>query len=204
MLDIVINLLPWALLIIFGLFAVFVKEVRIVSSVIVISALANMAMAGVYEQGTTVAFLYKGFFDATAALALLLFCYFYEARKAPEQAIVFFLGMFSHGWLVYEVFAKEYWFYAHYDTAMLGLTTAHFLIMGDYYDELFKNIKKAFLARVYSTGYSRGFSNRLEDGKQRNGVLGDARRGRNMGALRSGSLDKKAQDYKESTGYNGS
>jgi len=192
MLEIVLNLAPWALLVVFGLFAISVKEVRIVSSVIVISALLNMAMAGVYEQSTTLVFLYKGSFDMATGLILLLIYGHMEAKKAPEQAIVFILGFFSHGWLVYEVFVQSYWFYDYYDYAMWGLTAAHFLVMWDYYEELYKNSKKILLARVYNTGFGWGHGNMVDDKQQRNDVVGGTVRRRSMGTFRSGTYDKKS------------
>lgn len=205
MVYIVLNLLPWALLILFGLFAISVKEVRIVSSVIVISALMNLAMAGVYEQGTTLVFLYKGAFDTATGLLLLLIYGHMEAKKAPEQAIVFILFAFSHGWLIYEVFVDDvYWFYDYYDNVMLGLTVAHFLVMWDYYEELYKNSKKILLARVYNTGFGWSHSNMVDDKQQRNDVMGDTVRRGSMGSFRSGSYNKETINYKESTGHNGS
>jgi len=193
MLEIVLDLAPWALLVLFGLFAISVKEVRIVSSVIVVSALMNMAMMGVYEQGTTLVFLYKGAFDTATGLLLLLIYGHMEAKKAPEQAIIFILFAFSHAWLIYEVFVDNvYWFYDYYDNVMLGLTVAHFLVMWDYYEELYKNSKKILLARVYSTGFSGSRVNRMDDGQQRTDGLGDDTRRGSMGPFRSGTYDKKS------------
>lgn len=205
MLEIILNLAPWALLVVFGLFAISVKEVRIVSSVIVISALMNMAMAGVYEQGTTLVFLYKGAFDTVTALILLLIYGHMEAKKAPEQAIVFILGAFSHGWLVYEVFVDDvYWFYDYYDYAMWGLTAAHFLVMGDYYERLYKNIKKTLATRVFNSGLALRLIGRLGNKQQRNDGVGNTVRRGSMGPFRSGTYDKTASHCKESTGHNGS
>jgi len=200
----ILDLFPWALLIVFGLFAISVKEVRIVSSVIVISALLNMAMAGVYEQSTTLVFLYKGAFDTATGLLLLLIYGHMEAKKAPEQAIVFILGAFSHGWLVYEVFVQSYWFYDYYDYAMWGLTAAHFLVMGDYYERLYKNIKKTLAYRVFNSGFGLRPDNRLGDTKQRADGVGHSTGRGDIRTFRSGTYDKTARNYKESAGHNGS
>ena len=211
--EIILNLLPWALLILFGLFAISVKEVRIVSSVIVVSALMNMAMAGVYEQSTTLVFLYKGSFDMATGLILLL-CYgWYEAKKAPEQAIVFILFAFSHGWLIYEVFVDDvYWFYDYYDNVMVGLTIAHFVVMWDYYEELYKNIKEVLVSRVdmfkevWSTRgliYRRVLrsSGLVRDGKPREDNVDNTRRRGSMGPFRSGTYDKSRKEKEGGAGY---
>lgn len=203
--EIILNLLPWLLLILFGLFAISVKEVRIVSSVIVVSALMNMAMAGVYEQSTTLVFLYKGSFDMATGLILLL-CYgWYEAKKAPEQAIIFILGAFGHGWLIYEVFVDDvYWFYDYYDSAMVGLTIAHFLVMGDYYEELYKNIKEVWSTRGLRYRRVLRSIGLVRDGKPREDHMDNTRRRGSMGPFRSGTYDKTRNESAEGPDYYGS
>lgn len=177
MLEAFLKYVPWILLATFFLFSVFVREVRITSCVIVATALINMAMAGLYEQGTTTVFLYKGGIDMITALTLLIIYGTTGARKAPEQAIIFVLFAFSHGWLMYEVFIKSYLFYDYYDYAMYGLTAAHFIVMWNYYEELFKNI---LASDTHDSGPGWSVNHWLGNRKHRNSHMGSSgRRGHN-------------------------
>lgn len=204
LLEAIIEPLPWILILVFGLFAIFVKEVRVTSSVILLGSLIVASLQGVFEEGTTITYLYKGVIDVVTGLTLLL-CYgYWEAKKAPEQAVIFILFSFSHAWLMYEVFAKTYWFYDYYDGVMVGLTVAHFLVMGDYYEELYKNIKKTLAVRVFNRSLAFSSNDMDSDGQPRGDVV-DSSSGRGvMGPFRSGTYAKKASGKKEGASNNGS
>jgi len=167
MLEILIEYFPWILLAVFGAFAYFVEDVRITSSVIVVTALINMAMGSIYEDGTTLSYLYKGVIDTTSAMTLLILYERTGAKKSVEQGVVFLLFAGSHGWLMYEVFATDYWFYDYYDRTMWGLTALHFLVMGDYYEELYKNIKNVLVGNVRRFGHSLRFNHWFGNWKHR-------------------------------------
>lgn len=202
LLEAIIEPLPWILILVFGLFSIFVKEVRVTSSIILLSSLIVAAFQGVFSEGTTISYLYKGVIDTTTGLSLLLIYGYFESRKAPEQALIFFLFSFSHAWLMYEVFAKTYWFYDYYEYAMLGLTASHFLVMWDYYEELYKNIKKTLALRVFNRGIAYSSNDMDSDGQPGGDVVDSSGRRGTMGPFRSGTYAKKASGKKEGAGNN--
>jgi hypothetical protein len=208
LLEVIINKiiisLPWMLLLVFGSFSIFVKEVRVTSSVVFLSAVVALAMQGVYEEGTTISYLYKGVIDVVTGLALIVLYGQMETKKALWQAPIFILFMFSHYWLIYEfeVFeVKDYWFYDRYDSAMVGLTIAHFLVMWDYYEELYKKIQDVWATRGLRYKRALRFINMVRNRKPRKDDLDSSFRGRPMGLFRSGTYDKERNNDKEGSSY---
>ena len=196
--------LPWMLLVVFGAFSIFVKEVRVTSSVVFLSAVVALAMQGVYEEGTAIPYLYKGVIDVVTGLALIVLYGQMEAKKALWQAPIFILFMFSHYWLIYEfevLEVNEYWFYNRYDSAMVGLTIAHFLVMGDYYEELYKNILEVWSTRGLRYRRALRYIRMVFNRKHRKDNVGNTNRRGSMGPFRSGTYTKNRKNKKECAGH---
>lgn len=168
----------------FGLFAVCVKQVRIVSCVLLITAIINLIMLDSYNmlaaRGETIGLLIMGSIDMLAAVALMIFYFGNNAAKAPQQAIVFTLFALCHGWLAFELAVKQYYFYEVYDYALWGLTAAHVLVMGSYYEEL---KRKSMGLVVNCFGFTRCVKPRIADRILRNNGMGDYIGDRNNGFL---------------------
>lgn len=138
---------PVILAIVFGLFAVFVKPVRITSCTILATVALNLWMMEAFNvlaaQGETVGLLMMSVINLAASMALLSFYGYPGTNKAWQQAGVFFLFAVAHTVLAGELVSQEYFIYDMYEGIILGLTAAHIIVMGGYYEELFKNIKKS-------------------------------------------------------------
>lgn len=161
-------------LFIFGMFAMCVKQVRITSCIVLITAIVNLLMLDSYNmlaaRGETIGLLIMGSIDVLAAVALMILYFGNIAKKAPQQALVFTLFALSHGWLAFELAVKKYYFYEVYDYALWGLTLAHILVMGGYYEELKRN-SMDMVANYF--GFGGGIKPRVADRILRNNSVGD-------------------------------
>lgn len=191
-------------LFIFGLFALCVKPVRVTSCVVLITAIVNLLMLDSYNmlaaRGETTGLLIMASIDMLAAVAMMIF-YFGSGdntKKAPHQALVFTLFALSHGWLAFELAVKQYYFYEVYDYALWGLTLAHILVMGGYYEELKRNSMDMVADRL---GFGGRIKPRVADRILRNHGMGNHIGRNNNGGLGSnkGNHGRKQNRQKSAT-----
>lgn len=182
-----------AFILVFGLLAYFVKPVRITSCFILMSVAANLWMLGVYNelaaQGESAGYLIMGCFDLVAALSLAIFWRDPDAKKSAQQSIIFVIAMLCHGRLAFETMNAEFYFYEVYDYAIWGLSIAQLWIMGEYYGDLQKTIKKKLGVFFTRGGFRSGGSHRDMDKELRTDVLDNPARSGRCGRFRSGEYD---------------
>ncbi len=191
---------------IFGALAIFVPKVRITSTVILITAMTVLFMQDSYNmlaaQGETIGLLIMGCVDLLAAMFLLMLYDDPKAEKAPEQAMVFIGGMACHGYLAYELTTGIYYFYDVYDYVIWGLSAAHILIMGGYYEELKESFKETLGSISNWGGFNSGGRGDATDKQLRNDGMDNPDRRRTMGSFKSGTYNKEPHNCKESAGHN--
>jgi hypothetical protein len=188
------TILALILVIVFGLLAIFVKPTRITSCIILVTALTNLWMMESYNllaaQGETIGLLIMGSFNILAALTLLMF---HDEPKAPEQAIVFILFAICNGLLAYDVFSAQFIFYEAYNWIIGGLTLAHLVLMGDYYEDLYKNFKNIWGNIGNSTRSSDSFNSAYSVEKLRDDGMGSSGGSGDNSGFASGTYDNRKE-----------
>lgn len=201
----IIEYFPIALAVFFGVLGFTVKRVRITCYIILVTALFNMFMQDSYDglamSGQTIGLLIMGGIDMMAAMTLLLFHADENAEKAPEQAIVFTLFAICHGLLAYEVMIKQYVFYDMYDIAVWGLTLAHVLLMGGYYEEFKTNFKEIWNSTFSGIGRVSSFITRVLNRKSRGDGVGGSSRNCIDANFSSDRSDRKTKKGEEGESY---
>jgi len=201
---------PIILAVVFGLFAIFVKPVRITSYVILATVAFNLWMMDSFNelaaQGETVGLLIMGVANLCAAMALLSFTGDASARKAPQQAIIFVLFAVTNGSLAIELFSEQqqqYYFYDVHDNVIWALTAAHVFWMGGHYEDLFENFKESCSGFSGRYRHYFGGSYWISHWKRRNDSMGVSGGPRNNDIHSSIESDRKRKKSEESAGYNG-
>jgi len=199
---------PIVLALVFGLFAIFVKPVRITSCVILMTVAFNLWMMDSFNelaaQGETIGLLVMGVVNLCAAMALLSFTGDASARKAAQQAIIFVLFAVTNGSLAIELFSQTYFLYDVYEYVIWALTVAHLFWMGGHYEDLFKNFKESY--RGFSGRYRHYFSvsYRVSYWKRRNDSVGASGGPCNNDIHSSIKSDGKRKTSGEGESYHGS
>lgn len=196
---------PIILTLVFGLFAIFFKPVRITSCVILVTVAFNLWMMEAFNelaaQGETIGLLVMGVVNLCAAMALLSFTNAASARKAPQQAIIFVLFAVAQGSLAIELFSQQYFIYDVYEYVIWALTAAHIIVMGGYYEEMFKNLKESCSGFSGRYRYYFRVSYWASYWKRRNDSLGTSGRPSNNDIHTSIESDQQRKKSKEGANY---